>query len=119
MTVLRIVTDIYSDQLEEMQNFYKDLFDLEIAMSLGWITTMASDQVAAAQISFLTEGGSGAPLPDLSIEVDNVDDVYRRAKTRGCDIRYDLTDEPWGVRRFFVADPGGKVLNVLAHIDGR
>lgn len=115
MTVLRIVTDIYSHQLEEMQSFYKDLFDLEIAMSLDWITTMASAQVGPAQISFLTEGGSGAPLPDLSIEVDNVDEVYHRAKKRQCDIRYDLTDESWGVRRFFVADPSGKVLNVLAH----
>jgi hypothetical protein len=26
-----------------------------------------------------------------------------------------LTDEPWGVRRFFVRDPSGKVLNILSH----
>ncbi len=28
---------------------------------------------------------------------------------------YELTDEPWGVRRFFVEDPGGTIVNVLAH----
>ena len=26
-----------------------------------------------------------------------------------------LTDEPWGVRRFFVREPGGLVLNILGH----
>jgi hypothetical protein len=26
-----------------------------------------------------------------------------------------LTDEPWGVRRFFVREPNGKVLNILSH----
>jgi len=28
---------------------------------------------------------------------------------------YPLTDEPWGVRRFFVRDPNGVVLNVMSH----
>lgn len=63
----------------------------------------------------MSEGGSGAPVPDLSIEVDDVDVVHDRAKQLGCEIVYDLTDEPWGVRRFFVADPTGKILNVLSH----
>jgi hypothetical protein len=26
-----------------------------------------------------------------------------------------LTAEAWGVRRFFVRDPNGKVLNILSH----
>ena len=29
---------------------------------------------------------------------------------------YALTDEPWGVRRFFVREPSGKVLNILSHL---
>jgi hypothetical protein len=31
-------------------------------------------------------------------------------------IVYPLTDEPWGVRRFFMGDPSGTVINVLAHL---
>jgi hypothetical protein len=30
-------------------------------------------------------------------------------------IVHPLTDEPWGVRRFFVRDPTGVVVNVLGH----
>ena len=35
-------------------------------------------------------------------------------------VRFDqgaLTQEPWGVRRFFVRDPHGVVVNVVAHAD--
>jgi hypothetical protein len=31
---------------------------------------------------------------------------------------YPLTNEPWGVRRFFVTDPNGIVINVMSHIGG-
>ncbi len=31
------------------------------------------------------------------------------------DIVHPLTDEAWGVRRFFVRDPDGHVINVLSH----
>jgi predicted enzyme related to lactoylglutathione lyase len=37
------------------------------------------------------------------------------ARAAGHEIVHPLTDEPWGVRRFFVRDPHGKVINVLSH----
>jgi len=33
----------------------------------------------------------------------------------GIPIECGPTDEPWGVRRFYVRDPFGKLFNVLAH----
>jgi predicted enzyme related to lactoylglutathione lyase len=116
MTVLRIVANIAADTVPDIRKFYSDLFGLDAVMDLGWIVTLASHETAVPQISILSEGGSGAPVPDLSIEVDNVDEVYRRAKEIGCKVVYDLTDEPWGVRRFFISDPTGKLLNVLSHL---
>lgn len=116
MTVRRIVANVAADTVPQVRKFYSDLFGLEAVMDLGWIVTLASRENTIPQISILSEGGSGAPVPDLSIEVDNVDKVYRRAKKIGCKIVYDLTDEPWGVRRFFISDPTGKLLNVLSHL---
>ena len=115
MTVLRIVANIAAEAPGETQKFYMDLFDLGVLMDFGWIVTLGSEERATAQISLMSEGGSGAPVPGISIEVDDVDAVYDRARKMGCEIEYDLTDEPWGVRRFFVADPAGKILNVLSH----
>lgn len=61
-------------------------------------------------------GTHGAPVPDFSIEVEDVDTVYRRATEMGFKIVHDLRDEPWGVRRFFITDPTGKLLNILSHL---
>jgi uncharacterized glyoxalase superfamily protein PhnB len=53
--------------------------------------------------------------PDISIEVDDVDQVHARAVAAGADVVYPLTDEEWGLRRFFVRDPNGAVINVTQH----
>lgn len=53
--------------------------------------------------------------PDISIEVDDVDAVHARAVDAGFEIVYPLTDEDWGLRRFFVRDPNGAVINVTQH----
>jgi predicted enzyme related to lactoylglutathione lyase len=116
MTVLRIVSNIAADTIPDIRKFYSDLFGLDAVMDMGWIITLASHEMTVPQISIMSEGGSGAPVPDLSIEVDDVDEVYRRAKKAGCKVVHDLRDEPWGVRRFFISDPTGKTLNVLSHL---
>ena len=116
MTVLRIVTNIATDSVGDVRKFYAELFGLDAIMDHGWLVTLASRETTFPQISIASEGGSGTPVPDLSIEVDDVDEVYLRAKEVGCKVVYDLTDEPWGVRRFFIADPTGKLLNVLSHL---
>ena len=59
------------------------------------------------QISFMAQGGSGTPVPDLSIEVDDVDAALDAMKAAGFAIEYGPADEPWGVRRFYVRDPFG------------
>ncbi len=48
-------------------------------MDLGWIVTLGSGETAPVQIGLATEGGSGTPVPDLSIEVDDADAVHARA----------------------------------------
>ncbi len=63
----------------------------------------------------MTEGGAGAPAPDMSIEVDDIDEAHRGTVALGVEITYPLTAEPWGVRRFFVRDPFGRLVNILAH----
>lgn len=115
MAVLRIVANVATDAPGEVQAFYIELFGLSVLMDFGWIVTLGSEANATTQMSLLSMGGSGAPVPDISIEVDDVDAVYGRAKEMGSRIIYNLSDEPWGVRRFFVADPTGKILNVLSH----
>ena len=115
MAVLRIVPNLATDRLAPLLEFYRGLFDLELVMDHGWIATMASEASARVQLSMATQGGSGTPVPDLSIEVDDVDAVHARARDLQVPIVYPLTEETWGVRRFFLRDPSGRLVNVLSH----
>ncbi len=115
ITIKRIVTNIAAENIADAQSFYGDLLGLDVLMDLGWVVTFGSDASSKTQISVAREGGSGADVPDISIEVDNIEEIYGQAKTAGIDIVYELTDEPWGVRRFFLRDPFGKLVNILSH----
>jgi len=117
MSVKRIVTNIATTDTQLAKSFYGELLGLEVVMDMGWIATYSSGETMSTQISFASEGGSGTLVPELSIDVDNVDEIYSRAKTLGFEIVYDLIEEPWGVKRFYVRDPFGKVVNILQHSD--
>ena len=116
MAVKRIITNIAAPQPDAAYAFYGGVLGLEVVMDHGWIMTFAATPVVLApQVSIASEGGSGTPIPDLSIEVDDLDDVLGRAKAAGLNIEYGPQQELWGVRRFYVRDPFGNLVNVLTH----
>ncbi|MDQ8755549.1 VOC family protein [Sphingosinicella sp. LHD-64] len=115
MTVKRVVANIAVSSVEGAKAFYGDILGMQVAMDHGWIVTFASDAQARAQVSIATEGGSGTPVPDLSIEVDDLDEIHRRVRQAGIAIEYGPASEPWGVRRFYVRDPFGRLVNILSH----
>ncbi|WP_189314262.1 VOC family protein [Streptomyces brasiliensis] len=114
MSVRRVVPDLRATDLPQSTEFYEAL-GLREVMDLGWIATLASPGNPTAQLSLMTADRTAPVAPDLSIEVEDVDAAYEAMRTRGADIVHPLTDEAWGVRRFFVRDPDGRVVNVLSH----
>ena len=95
--------------------FYADVLGLAPMMDQGWIVTCGTDAAAPAQVSVMTTGGSGTPVPALSVEVDDLDATLARVKAAGMVPEYGPVSEPWGVRRFYVRDPFGTLINVLCH----
>lgn len=116
MAVKRIVANIETDAPASVASFYTTLFGLDLVMDMGWISTVQASVEQQIQLSAASEGGSGTPVPTLSIEVDNLDETYAHAVTLGIKIEYGPVDEPWGVRRFYVRDPAGTLINVLSHM---
>lgn len=115
MAVKRIVANIGASDIKDAKAFYRDILGMDVVMDLGWIVTFAADTDMAPQVSVATEGGSGTAVPDLSIEVDNLDEMLRRMAREGIAVEYGPAVEPWGVRRFYVRDPFGRLLNILSH----
>lgn len=85
-------------------------------MEMDWIITFISERNPTSQINVIRQDESEVPHPDISIEVEDIDQMFARAKDQKIEIVYPITDEPWGVRRFFVKDPNGNVVNILSHL---
>jgi catechol 2,3-dioxygenase-like lactoylglutathione lyase family enzyme len=115
LKIRRIVANVETSAVEKAHAFYHDVLGLELLMDLGWIKTYGSDSKMTVQVSFASEGGSGTPVPDLSIEVDDIESALKRVKKAGIPVEYGPQSEPWGVRRFYVRDPFGKLVNILQH----
>jgi catechol 2,3-dioxygenase-like lactoylglutathione lyase family enzyme len=113
VTIERAVPNIRSDHPAETRDFFVDLLGFEVAMDLGWVVTVASPTSPSAQVTII--GNDDPAAPGISVEVDDVDAVHRRAVERGLEITYSLRDEEWGVRRFMLREPSGTIVNVLSH----
>ncbi len=68
-----------------------------------------------AHLQVVTKDATAPVDAVISVKVDDVDAAYAEAIERGFEIVHPLTDEEWGVRRFFVRAPDGNVLNIVAH----
>ncbi len=115
MSVRRVVPNIKSENFEANRTFYAGFLGLRVAMEMDWILTFASSRNPTAQISILKDDATAPVHADLSIESTDVDALYAKALRSGVEIVYPLTTEPWGMRRFFVRDPNGLVINLATH----
>ena len=115
MTVQRVVPVLTVDSIADALPFYTDVLGMVVVMDHGWIVTLTDPGNPAIQLSLITRDASAPVNPDVSTGVDDVDDLHATAVERGLEIVHPLTDEPWGVRRFFVRTPGGQVVNVVGH----
>lgn len=115
MAIKRAVPDFATEDIATATAFYVDVLGFTVVMDMGWIVTLSDPANPKAQVSLMTHDATAPVVPDLSLEVDDVDAAHDAARRAGAEIVHPLTDEPWGVRRFFLRDPNGKVVNVLSH----
>lgn len=116
MGIRRSVPDLTAADLGRTRAFYRDVLGFSVGMDMGWIVNFVSPDNPTAQVIVMKADRTATVQPDLTIEVDDVDGLHTRAVELGFEVVHPLTDEPWGVRRFFVRDPDGHVVNVMSHL---
>jgi catechol 2,3-dioxygenase-like lactoylglutathione lyase family enzyme len=120
MTIRRVIPNLLAADLGASREFYADFLGFDVAMDEDGFTMFASPSNRTAQVTVAADDGRGLDRgvreAQISIEVADVEAVHADAVRRGLEIVYPLTDEPWGIRRFFVKDPDGTVINVNTHI---
>ncbi|MGW5643280.1 VOC family protein [Saccharopolyspora sp. NPDC003752] len=115
--IRRILPYADGGDLAASRDFYVEVLGFEVAMEDPVLGLRSPDNPMAQVL--VPPRGMEDPAPRFGIDVGEpaaVDAAHIEAVRRGLRVVYPLTDEPWGVRRFFVEDPSGTVVNVLAHL---
>ncbi len=118
--IRRAMPVVFTDDPQGSRAFYEDFLGFTVAMEQPGFLMLKSPSVPTTQV-ILAWADPNVMDPqvhrlDISTEVGDVDAAHADALARGLEIVYPLTDEPWGIRRFFVREPSGRVVNVTGHI---
>jgi catechol 2,3-dioxygenase-like lactoylglutathione lyase family enzyme len=120
VSIRRAIPNLLSTDLAATRDFYVGFLGFDVAMDEEGFTMFASPSNRTAQITVAEKDNPGVDrgisVAKVSVEVSDVDALHAEAVRRGLEIVYPLTNEPWGIRRFFVRDPDGTVINVAQHL---
>ena len=118
MRVSGIVANLPVADIAAARDFYTDYLGLSVeGFNLGWVANYRSPS-GEATVQLVTRDATAPHDSVISVHVGSgVDEAYAEAQRRGYEIVHPLTDEAWGVRRFFVRAPDGNVINIVSHSD--
>jgi predicted enzyme related to lactoylglutathione lyase len=109
-----VITNLHTDDVGRAREFFGFLGLTEVGMDQGWVARFVSPDSGAC-VQVVTRDATAPEDSVMTVKVDDVDAALAEARRRGYEIVHPVTDEPWGVRRFFVRSPDGHVVNVAQH----
>jgi catechol 2,3-dioxygenase-like lactoylglutathione lyase family enzyme len=115
MRAIRIMANLRVADVEVARNFYTGYLGLSTEeFNMGWVARYTSPDTGA-KVQLVTRDATASEDSVISVHTDDVEAAYEEAQKLGYEIVKPLATEAWGVRRFFVRDPDGHVVNVLGH----
>lgn len=122
MYIRRAMPVLTTTDPEGARAFYEGFLGFRVAMEQDGMLMFASTSTPTTQLIVAWRSATAVDPHvcdvDISLEVADVDEAHALAVQQGLDVVYPLTDERWGVRRFFVRDATGRTVNVASHKDG-
>ncbi|WP_047248038.1 VOC family protein [Maribacter thermophilus] len=121
---MKLNAGIITHKLQETKKFYTEVLGFGVSFENEFYVLLHTPG-QLAEISFLQPNHpSQKPIFKspfngkgvyLTIEVENVDNVYKRLKAQGVHIEIDIRDEPWGDRHFAIKDPNGVGIDIVTY----
>lgn len=121
---MKLNAGIITEKLAETKEFYSKVLDFGVTFENEFYLLMHTPN-RQAELSFLLPNhptqkpifqtpfaGKGMYL---TIEVDNVDVVYKKMNELGVKIEIDIRNEPWGDRHFAIIDPNGIGIDIVTY----
>lgn len=121
---MKLNAGIITHKLEETKAFYTRILNFGVTFENEFYLLMHTPG-KSGEISFLQpDHPSQKPIfqPSfngkgvyLTIEVENVDEIYEQIKRKGVAIEIEIRDEPWGDRHFAIVDPNGIGIDIVTY----
>lgn len=121
-TKMKLNAGIVTNKLAETKKFYQDVLGFGVSFENEFYLLMHTPN-KEHEISFLLPNhpsqqaifqkafdGHGMYL---TIEVDDVDLIYKTLKAKSVEIKVEIRDEPWGDRHFAIQDPNGIGIDIV------
>jgi catechol 2,3-dioxygenase-like lactoylglutathione lyase family enzyme len=121
---MKLNAGIITEKLQETKKFYTEVLDFGVSFENEFYLLLHTPN-NSAEISFLQPNHpSQKPIFQsefsgkgvyLTIEVENVDEVYKQLKEKGVQMEIEIRDEPWGDRHFAIKDPNGIGIDIVTY----
>lgn len=121
---MKLNAGFITTKLTATKSFYTDILGFGVTFENEFYLLLHTPK-KEAEISFLLPNhpsqqplfqkefaGNGAYL---TIEVDDVDELYKIIKAKGIFIKIEMRNEPWGDRHFAIVDPNGIGIDIVKY----
>ncbi len=121
---MKLNAGIITEKLQETKKFYTEVLGFGVSFENEFYLLLHTPN-NSAEISFLQPNhpsqkpifqsafnGNGAYL---TIEVENVDVIYKQLKEKRVQMEIEIRDEPWGDRHFAIKDPNGIGIDIVTY----
>lgn len=122
---MKLNAGIITEKIKESKDFYLNVLNFGVSFENDFYLLLHTPD-KSAEISFLlpnhasqqalfqnTFQGKGVYL---TIEVEDVEQVYQDLKNKQVDIKIDLREEPWGDKHFAIQDPNGIGIDIVTYV---
>jgi catechol 2,3-dioxygenase-like lactoylglutathione lyase family enzyme len=117
---------VVTDRLRECRDFYCRWFGFEVGFEADWFVLLRNDAERRVALVFThSDHPSSPPSPEpyggdgsfITFQVADARAEYERLVAGGIELALELTDEPWGQRRFGVLDPASMWVDVVEQVE--
>lgn len=124
MRNMKMNAGIITDKFQETKEFYTQYLNFGVSFENDFYLLLHTSN-HQAELSFLKPNHPSqnpmfhAPFSGqgiyLTIEMDNVDELYEELSAKDIEIHVTLRDEPWGDRHFTIVDPNGISIDLVTY----
>jgi len=121
---MKLNAGIVTKKFQETKKFYTEVLEFGVRFENEFYLLLHTPN-QSAEISFLQPNHpSQKPVFQsefngkgvyLTIEVENVDEIYEQLKDKGIQMEIEIRDEPWGDRHFAIKDPNGIGIDIVTY----